>query len=103
MSSPFSKSSLDYKDEESNILIDNFLKEKDLAMQSLDFILEAEKLLDEKENNIIINKKDNKKNIKDSSLYDSNIIIVQTYPDEENEPTQIEREIEKLNKLLSEK
>ena len=101
MSSPFSKSDLESKTEENNF-IDIFLREKDLAMQSLDFILEAEKFLEEKENDIIINKK-NKKNIKDSSLYDSNIIIMQTLSDEENEPTQIEREIEKLNKLLSEK
>ena len=101
MSSPFSKSDLESKTEENNF-IDIFLREKDLAMQSLDFILEAEKFLEEKENDIIINKK-NKKNIKDSALYDSNIIIMQTLSDEENEPTQIEREIEKLNKLLSEK
>ena len=101
MSSPFSKSDLESKTEENNF-IDIFLREKDLAMQSLDFILEAEKFLEEKENDIIINKK-NKKKIKDSALYDSNIIIMQTLSDEENEPTQIEREIEKLNKLLSEK
>ena len=58
MSSSFSKSSLEYKAEESNIFIGNFWKEKDLAMQSLDFILEEEKCLDKKENDIIINKKD---------------------------------------------
>ena len=74
-------------------------------MQSLDFILEEEKFLDEKENDNIINKKDKKKkkNLKNSALYDSNIIIIQTLSDEGNEPIPIEKEIEKLNKLLSEK
>ena len=108
MSSSFSKSSLKYKAEERNTFFDNFLKEKDLAMQSLDFILEAEKLLYEEENNIQKNKEDKKKkkkktNLKDSALYDSNIIIIQTLSDFENEPTQIEKEIGKLEKLLSDK
>ena len=105
MSSSFSKS---YKSEETNTFVDKFLKEKDLALQSLDYILEAEKILDEEENDIKINKNDKKKkkkkaNLKDSALYDSNIIIIQTLSDDENEPTQIEKEIEKLDKLLSDK
>ena len=105
MSSSFSKIALQYKIEEKNTFFDNFLKEKDLAMQSLDFIFEAEKILDEEENDVITNKKDKikKRNFKDSTLYNSNIVIIQTLSDDENEPTQIEKEIAKLDKLLSDK
>ena len=106
MSLSISKLSLEYKAEESITFISNFLKEKDLAMQPLDFILEAEKLLDEEENDTLINKNDKKnilKKLKDSDLYDSNIVIIQTLSDIENEPTQIEKEVEKLKKILSNK
>ena len=93
-----------------NIFDEKFLNEKDLALQPIEFFFEPEK---EDLSNKTINKKilslDNKKekkprkSLKESDLYDSNIVIVQTasdYDSEENTINQFEKEIEKINKLI---
>ena len=105
------KSAWKEKIEPNNIFDEKFLNEKDLALQPIEFLFEIEKENLSKKN---INKKilslDNKKekkprkSLKESDLYDSNIVIVQTasdYDSEENTINQFEKEIQKINKLIS--
>ena len=106
------KSAWKEKIEPNNIFDEKFLNEKDLALQPIEFLFETEKegLSNKKINKKILsldNKKEKKKtrkSLKESDLYDSNIVIVQTasdYDSEENTINQFEKEIEKINKLIT--
>ena len=106
------KSAWKEKIEPNNIFDEKFLNEKDLALQPIEFLFETEKegLSNKNINKKILsldNKKEKKKtrkSLKESDLYDSNIVIVQTasdYDSEENTINQFEKEIEKINKLIS--
>ena len=105
------KSAWKEKIEPNNIFDEKFLNEKDLALQPIEFLFETEKegLSNKNINKKILsldNKKEKKKtrkSLKESDLYDSNIVIVQTasdYDSEENTINQFEKEIEKINKLI---
>ena len=51
-------------------------------------------------------KKTKKKSLKESDLYDSNIVIIQTVSENDSELTamnQIEKEVEKINKIILKK
>ena len=111
MSSISLNAALKYKNEPINIFDDNFLNEKDLALQPMNFIIDAENFLinDNINNkNLLLNtnikERPKKKSLKESDLYDSNIIIVQEQSDDdESIPTsynQIEKEVEKINKII---
>ena len=111
MSSISLNAALKYKNEPINIFDDNFLNEKDLALQPMNFIIDAENFLfnDNINNknlslNTNIKERPKKKSLKESDLYDSNIIIVQEQSDDdESIPTsynQIEKEVEKINKII---
>ena len=106
------KSEWKEKIEPNNIFDEKFLNEKDLALQPIEFLFETEKegLSNKNINKKILsldNKKEKKKtrkSLKESDLYDSNIVIVQTasdYDSEENTINQFEKEIQKINKLIS--
>ena len=93
---------------QSNDIFDNeFLNDKDMALQPLDFLFELSDKLPQ--NNITNNKKEKpkKKSLKESDLYDSNIIIIHTASEEEeSDPTsfnQIEKEVEKIRKYIIKK
>ena len=93
---------------QSNDIFDNeFLNDKDMALQPLDFLFELSDKLPQ--NNLTNNKKEKpkKKSLKESDLYDSNIIIIHTASEEEeSDPTsfnQIEKEVEKIHKYLIKK
>ena len=101
------------KIEPNNIFDNEFLNEKDLALQPIHFLFESNNLesndnLKNKKlslNNIKI-EKIRKKSLTDSNIYNSNIIIIQSVTDEDSEPTSlnpIDREIEKIKKLISKK
>ena len=111
MSSISLNAALKYKNEPINIFDNNFLNEKDLALQPMNFIIDAENFLinDNINNknlslNTNIKERPKKKSLKESDLYDSNIIIVQEQSDDdESIPTsynQIEKEVEKINKII---
>ena len=106
------KTAWKFKIEPTNIFDDDFLNEKDFALQPINFWLEAENLLN-KENKINIlnnkklslkvNEKNKRKSLKESDLYDSNIIIVQELADEDSASSssnQLQKEIKKLTKML---
>ena len=89
------KSAWKDKIEPTNVFDDNFLNQKDLALQPLESIFEAENELNE--NNI---------SLQNSDIYDSNIIIIQSVSDDESENTslnRIEKEVEKINKIIKNK
>ena len=93
---------------QSNDIFDNeFLNDKDMALQPLDFLFELSDKLPQ--NNLTNNKKEKpkKKSLKESDLYDSNIIIIHTASEEEESgPTsfnQIEKEVEKIHKYIIKK
>ena len=110
MSSITLKSAWKFKIEPTNIFDNNFLKEKDLALQPIDFFLEDQILI----NNDNINNKNfsnnneeidnDNNNIKESDIYDSNIIIINEQSDDNTEFTsfnnQIGKEIQKINSQL---
>lgn len=116
-----------YKVELINIFDEKFLNEKDIALQPINFILEKDsspknqkkQSIVTKNNNInnnVQNKKPNEeirkkreskkksiKSFKSSGLYNSNIVIVQSITDgdsEESSVNQIEKEVEKLQKII---
>ena len=106
------KSAWKEKIEPNNIFDEKFLNEKDLALQPIEFLFETEKegLSNKNINKKILSldskkeKKKTRKSLKESDLYDSNIVIVQTasdYDSEENTINQFEKEIQKINKLIS--
>ena len=111
MSSKSLKSAWKEKIEPNNIFDEKFLNEKDIALQPIEFLFETE---EEALSNKSINKniltldkkkeKKGRKSLKESDLYDSNIVIVQTasdYDSEDNKTKQFEKEIEKINKLIA--
>ena len=105
MSSTRLKTAWKEKVEPSNCFDEHFLNEKDLALQPISSFFEAEN--DILQNNISLNKINEghikKKSLKASDLYDSNIVIVQTVSENESELTafnQIEKEVEKINKII---
>ena len=115
MSSTSLKTACKFKIEPTNIFDDNFLSEKDFALQPINFWLEAENLLNnEKDINRLNNKnlslqikdKYQRKSLKESDLYDSNIIIVHELADEDSASSssnRLQKEIKKLNKMLRKK
>jgi hypothetical protein len=103
------KSAWKFKIEPTNIFDNNFLKEKDSALQPIDFFFEDQILINNdniNNKNISINNEEiHKKNsIKESDIYDSNIIIIKEQSDEETEFTsfnnQLGKEIQKINSLM---
>ena len=105
------KSAWKEKIEPNNIFDQKFLNEKDLALQPIEFLFETEKefLSNKKLNNRFssidnkIDKNPRKKSLKESDIYDSNIVIVKTasdYDSEDNTIYQFEKEIEKINKII---
>ena len=109
MSSITLKSAWKYKIDPTNIFDDNFLKEKDSALKPIDFFLKDQILISNdniNNKNISINNEEiHKKNsIKESDIYDSNIIIIKEQSDEETEFTsfnnQLGKEIQKINSLM---
>ena len=106
------KSAWKEKIEPNNIFDQKFLNEKDLALQPIEFLFETEKefLSNKKLNNRFssidnkIDKNPRKKSLKESDIYDSNIVIVKTasdYDSEDNTIYQFDKEIEKINKIIS--
>ena len=106
MSSNILKSAWKEKIDINNCFDDNFLSEKDKALQPLEFLFESQ-------NDIILNDKNllnkineenpRKKSLKESDLYDSNIVIIQTLSENESELTtfnQIEKQVEEINKII---
>jgi len=101
-----------FKIEPTNIFDDNFLNEKDSALQPINFLLEAENLLNSENDKNRLNSKNlslqikekyKRKSLKESDLYDSNIIIVQELADEDSASSssnKLQKEIKKLNKML---
>ena len=114
MSCPTLNPAWKYKKEIKNIFDKKFLKEKDLALEPINFFLEANNHINynnSKSGNIstpkIKNKneeKPKKKSLINSGLYSSNIIIVQSMTEGDsnyNSFNQIEKEVEKINKLIT--
>ena len=102
------KSTWKYKIEPTNIFDDNFLKEKDSALQPIDFFIEDQILINNNNinnKNITINNDEiNNNNLKESEIYDSNIVIINEQSDNDTEFTslnnQIGKEIEKINSMM---
>ena len=106
------KTAWKFKIEPKNIFDDVFLNEKDFALQPINFLLEAENLLNSENNinklnnnnlSLQIKDKNKRKSLKESDLYDSNIIIVQELEDEDtasSSSNQLQKEIKKLTKML---
>jgi len=102
------KSAWKYKIEPTNIFDDNFLKEKDSALQPIDFFLEDQILISNdniNNKNIFVNNDEiynNNKN--ESDIYDSNIVIIKEQSDDDTELTsfnnQIGKEIQKINTMM---
>ena len=109
MSSTSMNTAWKFKIEPKNIFDDVFLNEKDFALQPINFLLEAENLLNSENNvnnnnlSLQIKDKNKRKSLKESDLYDSNIIIVQELEDEDtasSSSNQLQKEIKKLTKML---
>ena len=102
------KSAWKYKIEPTNIFDDNFLKEKDSALQPIDFFLEDQILISNdniNNKNIFVNKDEkHNDNKKESDIYDSNIVIIKEQSDDDTELTsfnnQIGKEIQKINTMM---
>ena len=97
------KSAWKNKTNPTNIFDDNFIREKDLALQPINFFYEAENLIkNENFNNKNIIKNNN--NLKESAIYDSNIVIIKEQTDDDTELSsfnnQIGKEIKKINSLM---
>ena len=105
------KSSWKKKTEPINHFDNNFLNEKNKALEPLQFLFESEDILSKndinKNKSTLKNKsnKDNKrkKSLKESDLYDSNIIIIESISEDESELTslsKIERQVKKIDKQM---
>ena len=102
------KSAWKYKIDPTNIFNDNFLKEKDSALQPIDFFLENKILISNNDinnnKNISINNDEINNNKKESDIYDSNIIIIKEQSDDDTEFTSFNnkfgKEIEKINSMM---
>ena len=101
------------KIEPNNFFDDNFLNQKNKALEPLQFLFESEDILRQNQNNLSNNKlalknekhieRERKKSLKESDLYNSNIIIIESVSEDESEPTtfnKIEKEVKKINILL---
>ena len=109
------KTAWKFKIEPTNFFDDNFLNEKDFALQPINFWLEGPNLLNTENEIKRLNKKklscqkeDKSKRIslKESDLYDSNIVIVQEISDEDSDSSssnQLQKQIKRLNKILNRK
>ena len=112
-----------------NIFDEKFLNEKDIALQPISFILDINNNLNNdnlnknpplsKNSTLTKNKKEEKdkspkitkkntskrKSLKNSGLYNSNIIIVQSITDEDGDDdssfNQIEKEVEKIKRMMT--
>ena len=98
------------KVEPNNFFDDKFLNEKDKALQPLSELFEASNDLPSNTDKTPLKKiseeKNKKKSLKESDLYDSNIVIIQTVSENDSELTamnQIEKEVEKINKIILKK
>ena len=103
-----------YKKEVIDIFDKKFLNEKDLALQPLNFLFEESNNINNNNSKSInsppspknknqFKEKQKKKSLRNSGLYSSNIIIVQSISDGDSEDSslnQIEKEVNKLKKLL---
>ena len=102
------KSAWKYKIQPTNIFDNNFLKEKDLALEPIDFFLEDQILISNdniNNKNIFVNKDEiHNNNKKESDIYDSNIVIIKEQSDDDTElisfNNQIGKEIQKINTLM---
>ena len=102
------KSAWKYKIEPTNVFDDNFLKEKDSALQPIDFFLEDQILISNdniNNKNIFVNNDEIHNNNKnESDIYDSNIVIIKEQSDDDTELTsfnnQIGKEIQKINTMM---
>jgi len=115
MSSTSMKTAWKFKIEPTNVFDDKFLNEKDFALQPINFMLEAGNLLNSENDinrlnskNLFLQVKDKnkRKSLKESDLYDSNIIIVHELQDEDSASSssnQLQKEIKKLCKMLNHK
>ena len=133
MSNYILKSAWKKKMEIINIFDEKFLNEKDIALQPITFILETSNNLisnnlknknlpsnnntesvksiksknEEKDKSPKINKKNTskkKKSIRNSGLYSSNIVIVQSITDGDNDGESsfnIEREVQKIKRMMT--
>ena len=111
MSSSKLKSLSNLKVEANNIFNEKFLKEKDLALEPISLLFESESSLNDcnitEKNSLLLDlniERSKTNNIKESALFNSNIIIVQPDSDEEREPSSFEilsKEIDKINRLIS--
>ena len=109
------KTAWKFKIEPTNVFDDKFLNEKDFALQPINFMLEAGNLLNSENDinrlnskNLFLQVKDKnkRKSLKESDLYDSNIIIVHELEDEDSASSssnQLQKEIKKLCKMLNHK
>ena len=99
--------------EPNNFFDDNFLNEKDIALQPMEFLFESQKenqLNNTKERKYSLNKineeKSRKTSLKESDIYDSNIIIIQNASDDESDLStlnQFEKQVEKIHKIILKK
>ena len=115
MSSTSMKTAWKFKIEPTNVFDDKFLNEKDFALQPINFMLEAGNLLNSENDinrlnsknlSLQVKDKNKRKSLKESDLYDSNIIIVHELEDEDSASSssnQLQKEIKKLCKMLNHK
>ena len=105
------KSSWKKKIEPINCFDNNFLNEKNKALEPLQFLLDSEEILSKKKinnNKFSLKNEKNKgkqkrKSLTESDLYDSNIIIIENVSNDESDPTtfnQIEKQVKKINKII---
>ena len=109
------KTAWKFKIEPTNVFDDKFLNEKDFALQPINFMLEAGNLLNSENDinrlnsknlSLQVKDKNKRKSLKESDLYDSNIIIVHELEDEDSASSssnQLQKEIKKLCKMLNHK
>ena len=113
MSSIKLKTAWKEKVEPNNFFDDIFLNEKDKALQPISELFETTSDIPSNNDKIPLNnineekiKKKSLKSFKESDLYDSNIVIIQTVSENESELTamnQFEKEVEKINKIILKK
>jgi hypothetical protein len=113
MSSIKLKTAWKEKVEPNNFFDDIFLNEKDKALQPISELFETTNDIPSNNDKIPLNnineekiKKKSLKSFKESDLYDSNIVIIQTVSENESELTamnQFEKEVEKINKIILKK
>ena len=91
-----------------HIFDDNFIKEKEMALEPINDLFETEhKRISIQKNRLSVElpkeERHKKKSIKNSEKYDSNIIIVNSVIEDDTEPSsfnKLEKELEKINKMI---